>query len=54
VLELTCQDCDVEMVPVNDLYVLRVSDVLVGVAINIPMTALSLLALVGETAQLAA
>ena len=47
-LEIVCQDCDVEVVSLNDLRVLRDSDVLAGIVINVPMTALALAALVSD------
>ena len=43
-LEITCQDSEVTVVPVNDLRIIRVCDVLTGITINIPLTAVALAA----------
>jgi len=48
VLEITCQDCEVEVVPLRELRILRVSDVLAGIIINIPLTVAVLVSLAGE------
>ena len=47
-LEITCQDCEVEVVPLRELRILRVSDVLAGIIINIPLTVAVLVSLAGE------
>lgn len=49
VLEILCgRDCDVEVVELDDLRVLRVSDILAGVIINVPLTAMALADLVSD------
>jgi hypothetical protein len=38
-LEITCQDSDVSVVPLGELVIIRAYDVLAGIAINIPLAA---------------
>lgn len=53
-LEITCQASEVKVVPVDDLRVIRAYDFLSGVIINIPVTAVTLAALVTDATALAA
>jgi len=48
VLEITCQDSDVTVERVGELRVIRAVDILAGIAVNIPMTALALAGLLTE------
>lgn len=50
VLEITCQDSEVTVVPLNELRVIRVRDLLAGITINIPLTAAALASLVLDEA----
>lgn len=49
-LEITCQDSEVTVVPIDELRVIRVRDLLAGITINIPLTAVALAALVLDEA----
>lgn len=49
-LEITCQDSEVTVVPLDELRIIRVRDVLAGITINVPMTAVALAALVLDEA----
>lgn len=53
-LEITCQDSEVTVVPIDELRVIRVRDSLAGIIINIPLTAVALAALVIEEVAVAA
>ena len=45
VLEITCQDSEVVVLPCDDLWVIRACDRLTGIVVNIPVTTTALAAL---------
>lgn len=49
VLEITCQDSEVTLVPVGEVHVLRVIDVLAGIIINVPLAPVVLVELIAES-----